>query len=59
MTDQHDTVISEALTVIDSALSRMMTRELVTSGEVTDVLLDVRSLLTLPSEAAAVATADN
>ena len=30
-------------------------RELVSSGEVTDVLLDVRSLLTLPAPAAAVA----
>ena len=53
MTDTNEAVISEALTVIDAALSRMMSRELVTSGEVTDVLLDVRSLLTLPQPAAA------
>ncbi|MEN9506627.1 MAG: hypothetical protein RI958_2553 [Actinomycetota bacterium] len=51
MTDTHDAVIHEALTVIDRALSQMMSRELVSSGEVTDVLLDVRSLLTLPAAA--------
>ena len=41
-------VIHEALTVIDKALSQMMSRELVSSGEITDVLLDVRTLLTTP-----------
>ena len=46
MTDTNDAVILEALEVIDKALSQMMRRELVTSNEVTDVLLDVRSLLT-------------
>jgi hypothetical protein len=55
MTETHDAVIHEALTVIDKALSQMMSRELVSSGEVTDVLLDVRSLLTLPAVAAVVA----
>jgi hypothetical protein len=55
MTDTHDAVIHEALTVIDKALSQMMSRELVTTGEVTDVLLDVRTLLTLPAAAAATA----
>ena len=49
MTDTNEAVISEALSVIDAALSRMMSREIVTSGEVTDVLLDVRSLLTVPA----------
>src|SRR5688500_18391111 len=48
MTDTNEAVITEAVSVIDAALSRMMSRELVTSGEVTDVLLDVRSLLTVP-----------
>jgi hypothetical protein len=52
MTDTNDAVISEALSVIDKALSQMMSRELVSSGEVTDVLLDVRSLLT-PAHVAA------
>ncbi len=50
MTDTRDgsAVIAEALSVIDKALSGMLNRELVSSGEVADVLLDVRSLLTAP-----------
>ena len=48
MTDTNDAVITEALSVIDKALAQMLRRELVSSGEVTDVLLDVRTLLTLP-----------
>jgi hypothetical protein len=52
MTETPDAVISEALSVIDKALSQMMTRELVSSGEITDVLLDVRSLLTMPTATA-------
>ncbi|MFT3855810.1 MAG: hypothetical protein QM733_24255 [Ilumatobacteraceae bacterium] len=51
MTETPDAVISEALGVIDKALSQMMTRELVSTGEITDVLLDVRSLLTMPTSA--------
>ena len=47
MTDTTDAV-TEALSVIDKALAQMLRRELVSSGEVTDVLLDVRTLLTLP-----------
>lgn len=49
MTDQstsNEAVIHEALTVIDGALAKMMQRELVSSGEVADLLLDVRTLLT-------------
>lgn len=42
----NEAVISEALGVIDNALAKMMQRELVSSGEVADLLLDVRSLLT-------------
>jgi hypothetical protein len=49
MTDTHEAVIHEALTIIDKALGQMMSRELVSSGEITDVLLDVRSLLTMPA----------
>jgi hypothetical protein len=41
-----DAVIDDALAVIDAALARMMRRELVSTGEVADLLLDVRSLLT-------------
>lgn len=39
-------VLAEAVTVIDGALAQMMQRELVSSGEVADLLLDVRMLLT-------------
>jgi hypothetical protein len=49
MTDERidsEAVISEALGVIDGALARMMQRELVSTGEVADLLLDVRTLLT-------------
>lgn len=51
MTDEridtsNEAVINEALTVIDGALARMMQRELVSTGEVADLLLDVRTLLT-------------
>ena len=49
MTDTNEAVISEALSVIDKALAQMLSRELVSSDEVTDVLLDVRMLLTLPA----------
>ena len=55
MTETNEAVIHEALAVIDKALSQMMSRELVSSGEVTDVLLDVRSLLTLPAPVPAAA----
>ena len=39
-------VITEALTVIDKALAEMLNRELVSTDEVADLLLDVRVLLT-------------
>jgi len=55
VTETNEAVINEALTIIDKALSQMMRRELVSSGEITDVLLDVRALLTTP---AASVTAD-
>ncbi len=46
MTDTREIdVIAEALAVIDRALGEMVSRELVSTGEVADVLLDVRSLL--------------
>jgi len=59
MTETNDAVINEALSVIDKALAQMMRRELVSSGEITDVLLDVRTLLTMPAHAAATATSDH
>ena len=49
--DRNDAVIRDALDVIDAALAQMMRRELVSSGEVADLLLDVRSLLTSPPQA--------
>ncbi len=52
MTDQQEAVvITEALSVIDKALAEMLRRELVSSGEVADLLLDVRSLLTATTAA--------
>ena len=39
-------VISDALSIIDAALSQMVKRELVSTSEVSDLLLDVRNLLT-------------
>ena len=39
-------VITEALTVIYEALAKMLNRELVSTDEVADLLLDVRVLLT-------------
>jgi hypothetical protein len=39
-------VINAALSIIDSALSDLVKRELVSTGEVSDMLLDVRNLLT-------------
>jgi hypothetical protein len=42
----NDAVLNEALQVIDGALAKMMQRDLVSSGEVADLLLDVRTLLT-------------
>jgi hypothetical protein len=45
MTETTDDVIAEALAVIDRALGGILNRELVSSDEVADLLLDVRSLL--------------
>ena len=39
-------VVAEAIAVIDRALSQMVKRELVSSAEISDLLLDVRNLLT-------------
>ena len=46
MTDTHELqVISEALSIIDKGLGDMMHRELVSTDEVADLLLDVRMVL--------------
>jgi hypothetical protein len=43
-----DEMISEALAVIDKGLGELGHRELVSSNEVADLLLDVRTLLASP-----------
>ena len=50
-------IISDALEVIDSALGDFFSRELVSLVEVTDVLLDVRTLLRRGDEPAELPTA--
>jgi hypothetical protein len=55
MTETNEAVITEALAVIDKALAEMLRRELVSSGEVADLLLDVRTLLTHPAPVVATA----
>lgn len=42
----HEAVIDEALRLIDTGLSDLMHRELVSTDEISDLLLDVRMLLT-------------
>lgn len=42
----RDSVIADAVSIIDTALAQMMQRDLVSSGEVADLLLDVRTLIT-------------
>lgn len=44
--DARTAVVTEAISVIDGALARMMQRDLVSSSEVADLLLDLRTLLT-------------
>ena len=45
-TSDRTAVVTEAVAVIDGALARMMQRDLVSSGEVADLLLDLRTVLT-------------
>jgi hypothetical protein len=42
----REAVVAEAVSIIDQALAQMLQRELVSTGEVADLLLDVRMLLT-------------
>jgi hypothetical protein len=46
-------IITEALAIIDRGLGDMLHRELVSTDEVADLLLDVRTLLSAPREAVA------
>jgi len=45
MTETVEVNIAEAIALIDSGLGITMSRELMSAGEVTDLLLDVRMLL--------------
>lgn len=47
-TRELDEIITEALAVIDKGLGDLLHRELVSSTEVADLLLDVRTLLANP-----------
>ena len=50
MTETRElTTIDEALALIDQGLGDMLHRELVSTNEVADLLLDVRSLLRAPA----------
>ena len=46
-----DTTIDEALRIIDTGLSDLLHRELVSSDEVSDLLLDVRTVLKAAEQA--------
>lgn len=50
---QEHVAIHEALSIIDRALGEMLHRELVSTDEVSDLLLDVRTLLTTEDSALA------
>jgi len=53
MTDTRELeVINEALAIIDRGLAEMLHRELVSTDEVADLLLDVRTRLMQEAEAA-------
>ncbi len=45
MTETIQVNIAEAIALIDSGLGVTMSRELMSAGEVTDMLLDVRTIL--------------
>ena len=50
MQQRDPEVITEALALIDAGLGTLMDRTLVSSDEVTDLLLDVRTLLSKSEE---------
>ena len=50
-TEKHDAEsITEALALIDQGLGTLLDRQLGSTNEVADLLLDVRTLLSKPSE---------
>jgi hypothetical protein len=50
MTETRDELIDEALALIDKGLGDLLHRELVSTDEVADLLLDVRTLLATPGD---------
>jgi hypothetical protein len=51
--------INEALALIDQGLGDLLDRELMSTNEVADLLLDVRTLLATPGEELAEAVSPN
>ena len=45
MIETRESVVTEAIAIIDKALAEMLRRELVSATEVADLLLDLRTLL--------------
>lgn len=43
-------IVDEALKIIDQGLSHMAQRDLVSTNEVSDLLLDLRTMLTTPQK---------
>ncbi|MGI9607604.1 MAG: hypothetical protein ACR2P0_15860 [Acidimicrobiales bacterium] len=52
MTDTKDVNVDEALALIDEGLGHLTSRELMSTSEVADLLLDVRVLLASAAERA-------
>lgn len=45
MTDTAETTLNQALELVDRGLSELQSREIVSAGQVADMLLDLRLLL--------------
>ena len=54
--DNENDIISEALEIIDRGLGQLLHRELVSTAEAADLLLDVRSLLATANQDAGEST---
>ena len=60
MTETKDPeTINEALALIDQGLGELLDRELMSTNEVADLLLDVRTLLATPGDELAEAVSPN
>lgn len=58
-THELDEAITEALAVIDKGLGELLHRELVSTNEVADLLLDLRTLLATPNDDGGVDAAED